>query len=75
MSTLRGWVYRLPLGRKPWVAEVDEEAENGDYRFNVIEVGHYRTQPEALAAVCQRLKDEAAVEDIVRRAEGKEAGA
>lgn len=87
MSTLRGFVYRSPFMLthptvtwtywRPWVAYVGRgswtDRENHAYAAHVG--SQFATQPEALAAVCQRLKDEALVGDIVRRAEGKEEGA
>ncbi|MFJ9387727.1 hypothetical protein ACIRON_02830 [Nocardioides sp. NPDC101246] len=83
MSTLRGNVWRdwppymdICEDHRPWRAEVGVLAEGEAWPANWVSVvGRYESQPEALAAVCQRLKDEALVGDIVRQAEGKEAGA
>lgn len=74
MSALRGFVYRNRIPKQePWIAEVGMGSwrRDGDGRLPTARVGFYKSRLEALAAVCYRLKQEAVVADIVRRAEGK----
>lgn len=72
MSTLRGFVYRKwhpddddddhGTRRGPWTAYVGRGMWR-DVAHHVFhrDLGYFPTQPEAIAAVCQRLKEEAAL--------------